>query len=283
MAEGGLVPFELTVQILINGLIANPSKNYLIDGFPRAVEQAIYFEQNVCECQCVLFYDVNEDTLMERCLVRASQAAVQREDDNAETLRKRLQAFNDSSKPVVDLYNKFGKVRHIDASQSIATVYDETRRAVIPEVFFIIGPPKSGKKNLGQALAERTNMSQLFFDQFLSENSLNGKSDEAIVNSLIKYLVDQPATRVLLYEFPQNETQAKYFMKNCRNPSNVFYVKCSKDDCQERMLEVGKDSPDYLPSSILSKKIRNFNEHAEKLLPLLRNSPTKFLELDTSA
>jgi hypothetical protein len=33
-------------------------------------------------------------------------------------------------------------------------------------------------------------MSQLFFDQFLSENSLNGKSDEAIVNSLIKYLVD---------------------------------------------------------------------------------------------
>jgi len=26
MAEGGLVPFELTVQILINGLIANPSK-----------------------------------------------------------------------------------------------------------------------------------------------------------------------------------------------------------------------------------------------------------------
>ena len=116
MAEGGLVPFELTVQILINGLIANPSKNYLIDGFPRAVEQAIYFVQNVCECQCVLFYDVNEDTLMERCLVRASQAAVQREDDNAETLRKRLQAFNDSSKPVVDLYNKFGKVRHIDAS-----------------------------------------------------------------------------------------------------------------------------------------------------------------------
>ena len=72
-------------------------------------------------------------------------------------------------------------------------------------------------------------------------------------------------------------------MKNCRNPSNVFYVKCSKDDCQERMLEIGKDSPYYLPSSILSKKIRNFNEHAERLLPLLKSSPTKFLELDTSS
>jgi adenylate kinase family enzyme len=74
MNEGGLVPFELTVQILINSLIANPSKNYLIDGFPRAVDQAVYFEQNVCECQNVLFYDVSEETLLERCLVRASNS-----------------------------------------------------------------------------------------------------------------------------------------------------------------------------------------------------------------
>jgi adenylate kinase family enzyme len=36
VTEGGLVPFELTVQVLINALITNPSKNYLIDGFPRA-------------------------------------------------------------------------------------------------------------------------------------------------------------------------------------------------------------------------------------------------------
>ena len=36
------------------------------------------------------------------------------------------------------------------------------------------------------------------------------------------------------------------------------------------MLELGKDSPFYMPSSILSKKIRNFNEHAQTLLPLLK-------------
>lgn len=44
MASGGIVPHETTVQLLVNALIANPSKNYLIDGFPRAVDQAIYFE-----------------------------------------------------------------------------------------------------------------------------------------------------------------------------------------------------------------------------------------------
>ena len=49
--EGKLVPFELTVQVLINGLIATPSKTrtYLIDGFPRALDQANFFEKNVIE------------------------------------------------------------------------------------------------------------------------------------------------------------------------------------------------------------------------------------------
>jgi adenylate kinase family enzyme len=42
-------------------LIANPSQNYLIDGFPRAVEQATYFESNVCEAQNVLFFDCDEE------------------------------------------------------------------------------------------------------------------------------------------------------------------------------------------------------------------------------
>jgi adenylate kinase family enzyme len=86
---------------------------------------------------------------MERCLVRASNSAVQREDDNAETLKNRLRAFKECSRPVVELYSKFGKVRHIDASQSINKVYEETRKAVLPEVMFMVGPPKSGKKTLG--------------------------------------------------------------------------------------------------------------------------------------
>lgn len=44
MNEGGLIPYQLTVRVLVNALIAQPSKNYLIDGFPRAIDQAIYFE-----------------------------------------------------------------------------------------------------------------------------------------------------------------------------------------------------------------------------------------------
>ena len=38
-------------------------------------------------------------------------------------MKKRLKAFQELSKPVVDLYQKFGKVNYIDASVSVEEVY----------------------------------------------------------------------------------------------------------------------------------------------------------------
>lgn len=121
VGDGGLVPFELTVQLLINALVATPSKNYLIDGFPRAIDQAQYFEQNVIEAQQILFYDVPQETMTERCLKRAETS--NRSDDNADTIKKRVQNYFDQSLPVVDYYKKFGKVRRIDATLEIGEVY----------------------------------------------------------------------------------------------------------------------------------------------------------------
>jgi UMP-CMP kinase len=89
----------------------------LIDGFPRATDQAIYFEQNVSECQNVIFYDVSAETLMERVQVRALTSG--RTDDNAETMIKRFAAYNEQSKPVVELYERFGKVKTIYAHGTV--------------------------------------------------------------------------------------------------------------------------------------------------------------------
>lgn len=65
-------------------------------------------------------------------MVRAAASEVKREDDNEETLKKRLRAFKELSRPVVDLYQKFGKVRYIDAGHTIDEVYQETRKAMLP-------------------------------------------------------------------------------------------------------------------------------------------------------
>lgn len=45
---------------------------------------------------------------------------------------------------------------------------------------------------------------------------------------------------------------------------------------------IAKDSPSYIPSSILSKKIKLFNDHAKTLLPFLREN-TKLIEIDTGS
>ena len=44
MAEGQLVPNQMTIQLLIKAIMSRPSKKYLIDGFPRSLDQALYFE-----------------------------------------------------------------------------------------------------------------------------------------------------------------------------------------------------------------------------------------------
>lgn len=114
-------------------------------------------------------------------------------------------------------------------------------------------------------------MQLLNFTKFVKENGLKDADCETKTQALIKQLVNETSPRILLEDFPQTLIQAKYFLKNCVRPEQIFYVKASKDTCQERMLDLGKESPSYLPSSILSKKIKKFHDNAATLLPYLSN------------
>jgi hypothetical protein len=42
--------------------------------------------------------------------------------------------------PVIDLYRRFGKVREVSGEFDELTVYENTRKAMLPQVSFIIGP-----------------------------------------------------------------------------------------------------------------------------------------------
>lgn len=117
------------------------------------------------------------------------------------------------------------------------------------------------------------------FDKFIEENSLQSLDDESLVFELIKTLIDEVSPRVLIESFPKNEVQAKCFIANCTLPSKVFYTKCTKDTCQERMISLGKDHADYVPSAILSKKIKKFYDESPLLLPLLQEK-TQFYQID---
>ena len=55
-----------------------------------------------------------------------------REDDNQETVSKRLHAYKESTIPVLDLYERFGKVKRIDSSVDELLAYQSTRKAMLP-------------------------------------------------------------------------------------------------------------------------------------------------------
>lgn len=97
---------------------------------------------------------------------------------------------------------KFGKVNYIKAIGSVNDVYEETKRAMLPQTFFLVGPKCSGKTTLGQALAERTNMKMFNFTKFIKENNLKNKDDETTTMALIKYLINETHPRILLEDFP---------------------------------------------------------------------------------
>jgi UMP-CMP kinase len=102
----------------------------LIDGFPRAIDQATYFEKNVMEAHAILYYDVPREIMLERCTSRAKTSG--RADDNPETMANRVDNFFKHSQPVVDYYKQFGKVHCVDATGTIQEVYAQTKAAILP-------------------------------------------------------------------------------------------------------------------------------------------------------
>lgn len=147
--------------------------------------------------------------------------------------------------PVIDYLEQFGKVRRIDANRDPLEVYEDTRRAVLPQISCIIGPKGSGKTQLGQALCERTNMRLLNFNEFINSQNLADTDDETQTVALIKRMSQEICPRVLIEDFPQSEFQAKFFINNCVTPSRIFALECSKDTCQERMISRAGSSDDY--------------------------------------
>ncbi|KAA8577265.1 hypothetical protein EYC84_007242 [Monilinia fructicola] len=125
-------PMEVTVQLLENAMrdvvAKSPSGTgkFLIDGFPRKLDQAHKFEESVCRGRYVLFYDCPEEEMQRRLLERGKTSG--RTDDNAESIKKRFKVFVETSMPVVDYFEKQGRVIRVQATKTPAGVYEETKQ-----------------------------------------------------------------------------------------------------------------------------------------------------------
>ena len=114
--KGQLIPDELMIEILASVYDSLcPCEGVIFDGFPRTIPQAEALKNMLAqrgrEVSAVLQLEVPEEMLTERLLNRGKTSG--RADDNAETIRKRLEVYHSQTAPLAAWYAAEGKLHAI--------------------------------------------------------------------------------------------------------------------------------------------------------------------------
>lgn len=131
MAAGKLVSDELICNVVADR-IEEPdcAAGFILDGFPRTLAQAEALDAMLAgkgkEIDVVIEFTADEDELIKRIEGRAAENGGARADDNAETLKKRLDVYRSQTAPVLPFYAGKGLLRTIDGMQSM----DDVTRAI---------------------------------------------------------------------------------------------------------------------------------------------------------
>ncbi len=105
--EGDLVPDNLILDLIRERLSQPDAKNgWILDGFPRNVNQAAFLDHLLAdmqqECHYVIDLEVPDEVILDRLLHRG------RKDDNEHTIEHRLDVYRQQTAPVIDYYKKQG-------------------------------------------------------------------------------------------------------------------------------------------------------------------------------
>jgi len=146
MDSGALVPDNLIVEMMVGAINKASKKGFVLDGFPRTVNQAVELDKllarNGKKIDAVLNLEINEQVVVKRMSGRRScpkcgavyhienlkpktpgicdhdgTKLVQRPDDNPEVVLNRLKTYHQQTKPVVDYYKKNNTVYDINANE----------------------------------------------------------------------------------------------------------------------------------------------------------------------
>ena len=118
---GVLMPDKKTVEIIEDYLSRDEyKKGYILDGFPRTVEQAKMFENGV---NMVFYLDVSDKEALWRLSGRIEEGV--REDNTLQALRKRIDSFHKHTKPVVNYYKERKKMIRLDGEMSVDEIFEQ--------------------------------------------------------------------------------------------------------------------------------------------------------------
>ena len=127
MDAGELVSDEIVIEMISNRVEqADCAKGFILDGFPRTVAQAEALDKMLCDkdkcLNAVIQLSVDEAALLARIEKRAAESGTVRADDNAETLKKRLEAYRAQTAPILPYYEGKGMLQTVDGMADIDVV-----------------------------------------------------------------------------------------------------------------------------------------------------------------
>jgi adenylate kinase len=160
MNAGKLVPDDLIIGLILECVEEDRCKDgFLLDGFPRNLEQAAALDEAMRRAErnltAALLIDVPDEEVMRRitgrrqctkeghvyhvesnppkhegvCDIDGSKL-IQREDDSPEVVKERLNVYHDQTEPIVGYYEDKGLLKRFDGTRSPTEVHDHLRAAI---------------------------------------------------------------------------------------------------------------------------------------------------------
>ena len=157
LSTGKLVPDDIIIQMLVERISQSDCENgFLLDGFPRNLDQAKALDEAKVEINLILFLKISEKEIIERMSGRrvhlpsgrpyhiahnppkvegkddlTGETLIQREDDHPDVIKKRLEVYYDETEPLLSFYRqKDISFYEIDASKTLEEVTEDIRKVI---------------------------------------------------------------------------------------------------------------------------------------------------------
>ena len=159
MSEGLLVSDEIVLDLIKSELLEIGGESFLLDGYPRNINQAEALDRLLTQIKKPLDFsiliDVPSEILIKRlsgrrtcsltgktlniyfskkdeinqCLSNGGEL-LQREDDNEESIIKRIEVYKEQTEPMIEFYESSGLLQTINGEGSVEDVYSQLKRLV---------------------------------------------------------------------------------------------------------------------------------------------------------
>ena len=273
-SSGSAIPSELLVSLLVDKIKTIKNKNILIDGFPKTLNDALYFEQNIQPIELIIKFNTKEETCIQNLISCGN---------NENDFKNNFEQINKDIKSIDDFYSPFSIVREVNTDdKTIGEINILIKQCLYPTIYSIIGKRYSGKTELGKILEKRMGIKLIDFNDFLNTKDIKKNIDDNkyIMDKFIELLRSLRDIRILIEDFPQNKEQYSFFVNNCKTFEKIIFLNADNSSCLQRLNKIPLDHPNYIPSSALNKLLYEFEKKKDFFEFLKKNG--NFVEIDVN-